>query len=138
MGYLTFNTRSDRVVIISSIITRIFLTLCNTGTVTFQPVNKDTCDLFILCILCFVPVIVFAIYLLLFILSRCHAFILFFAQFHLFFVRLLLHCSLSKRKRLNSYPGLYSRYFDPVQVPVVRVQQLYLLNKNTIIIYASQ
>ncbi len=40
----------------------------------------------------------------------------------------------SKEERFNFDPGLYSRYFDPVQVPVVHVQQLYLLNKNTIII----
>ncbi len=32
---------------------------------------------------------------------------------HLFFVQLLFHCSLFKRKRLNSDPRLYSRYFDP-------------------------
>jgi hypothetical protein len=37
---------------------------------------------------------------------------------------------LFKGKRLNSYPGLHSRYFDPVvQEPAV---------KNTITIYASQ
>ncbi len=39
MGYLTINTQSNRVVIIYSIITRIFLTLCNAWTVTFQPVS---------------------------------------------------------------------------------------------------
>jgi hypothetical protein len=34
-----------------------------------------------------------------------------------FFVQHLFHCSLFKRKRFNSDPGLYSRYFDPA-VPV--------------------
>jgi hypothetical protein len=50
----------------------------------------------------------------------------------LFVFCFIVHCS--KDKIFNSDPGLYSRYFDPV----VHVQQLYLLNKNTIIIYASQ
>jgi hypothetical protein len=38
MGYFTINTRSNRVVILSSVITKIFLTLCNAWTVTFQPI----------------------------------------------------------------------------------------------------
>ncbi len=46
----------------------------------------------------------------------------------------IILCSLFKRKRFNSDPGLYSRYFDPV----VHVQHWYLLKKFTIIIYASQ
>ncbi len=46
--YLTINTRSNRVVIISSVITRIFLTLCNARRSHF---NKDTRDLFMLCIM---------------------------------------------------------------------------------------
>jgi hypothetical protein len=60
-----------------------------------------------------VPVIVFVIY------YCCSLFIVVIPLFcllldsHLFVVRLLFHCLLFKRKRLNSDPGLYSRYFDP-------------------------
>jgi hypothetical protein len=50
MQYLTINTRSNRVVIISSVITRIFLTLCNSGQSHFNLFKKDTRDLFMLCI----------------------------------------------------------------------------------------
>jgi hypothetical protein len=39
MGYLTFNTRSNRVVIIIFRNHKDILTLCNTGTVTFQPAS---------------------------------------------------------------------------------------------------
>jgi hypothetical protein len=42
VGYFTINTRSNRVVVISSVITRIFLALCNAWTVTFQPVSIKT------------------------------------------------------------------------------------------------
>ncbi len=65
---LTFHTRSNRVAIISSVITRIFLTLCNTGTVTFQPVSIKTIMIYIYCACVLVPVIyslsLFVIYLL--------------------------------------------------------------------------
>ncbi len=44
--------------------------------------------------------------------------------FDLCFLSILLifivHCSLFKEKSFNSDPGLYSRYFDPIQEPVVR------------------
>jgi hypothetical protein len=70
--------------------------------------------LHILCISCLCQLIVFVIY------YCCSSFIivvhLFCSLFNsnLFFVRLLFHCSLFKRKRFNSDPGLYSRYFDPI------------------------
>jgi hypothetical protein len=48
---LTINTKAKRVVIVSSIITRIFLTLCIVGQSHFNLFNKDTRDLFILCIM---------------------------------------------------------------------------------------
>ncbi len=51
MGYLTINTRSDRVVIISPVITRIFFNSVQwlDGHISTY-FNKDTCDLFMLCI----------------------------------------------------------------------------------------
>jgi hypothetical protein len=92
--------------------------------------NKDTCDLFMLCIvfMCQLHRVVFyyccSLLLLLFV-------ILFVARlFRSSFVRLLFSfdsllfiVSLFKRKRVNSDPGLYSRYFDPIQ-------PLYLLYKK--------
>jgi hypothetical protein len=116
MGYLTINTRSNRVVIISSVITRILLTLCNTGTVTFQPFNKDTHDYSYLC-MC--QLIVFIIYYccLLFIVV-VHLFCSLF-DLHLFFVRHLffqffafhlfvVHCSKEKDSILilDCIPGI--------------------------------
>jgi hypothetical protein len=59
---------------------------------------------------------------------------LFIARFSFILCLTFVHCPLFKRKRFYSDPGLYSRYFDPI----VGVHQLYLLNKNTIIILASQ
>ncbi len=50
------------------------------------------------------------------------------------FDSLLSIVSLFKREIFYSDPGLYSRYFDPVQVPVIR-EVLYM---NTITINASQ
>ncbi len=49
MGYLTINSRSNRVVIISSITTRIFFNSvqCLDGHISTY-FNKDTCDLFML------------------------------------------------------------------------------------------
>ncbi len=51
MGYLTINTRSNRVVIISSVITRILFNSvqCRDGHISTY-FNKDTRDLFMLCI----------------------------------------------------------------------------------------
>jgi hypothetical protein len=51
MGYLTINTQSNRVVIISSVITRIFFNpvQCLGGHISTCS-NKDTRDLFMLCI----------------------------------------------------------------------------------------
>jgi hypothetical protein len=45
-----------------------------------------------------------------------------------------IRCLLFKRKRFNSDPGLYMRYFDPVVCEVPAVP----LYKNTITIYESQ
>ncbi len=47
---LTINTWANRVVIVSSVITRIFSTLCNIGQSHFNMFNKDIHDLFRLCI----------------------------------------------------------------------------------------
>jgi hypothetical protein len=52
MGYLTFNTRSNGVVIISSVATKIFLSMCNTGTVTFQPISIKTIVNYFFCAYC--------------------------------------------------------------------------------------
>ncbi len=48
---LTINTRANMVVIVSSVITRIFLTLCNVGQSYFNLFDKDTHDLFMLWIM---------------------------------------------------------------------------------------
>jgi hypothetical protein len=93
--------------------------------------NKDTRDLFIVHIV-LVPVIVFVIY------YCCSLFIVvvhlfcYVFDFHSFFVRLLFHCSLFKRKRFNSDPGLCSRYFDPV-VPAVQEYHHHLCKSINII-----
>jgi hypothetical protein len=46
---LTINTRANRVVVVSSVITRIFLTLCKCWTVTFQPISIKT---LVICLCC--------------------------------------------------------------------------------------
>jgi hypothetical protein len=97
--------------------------------------NKDTCDLFMLCIelvcqlyrvllynccsIYFVVVRLFICLLFIF----CSTFVSFY-----YFVRFNVHCSLLIGKIFNSDPGLYSRCFDPVvqEIPV------------TITIYTSQ
>jgi hypothetical protein len=108
MGYLTINTRSNRVVIIF---------------------NKDTRD-YNNVYYVHVPVNHVRYLLLLLIIYRSLIYFVHCSIFISFFVRLLFPSSLFKRKRFNSDPGLYSRYFDPVGREV--------LYKNTITIYASQ
>jgi hypothetical protein len=49
---LTINTQSNRVVIVSSIITRISLTLCKYWTVTFQPISIKTLMIYLFCEQC--------------------------------------------------------------------------------------
>jgi hypothetical protein len=86
--------------------------MCNAipGESHFNLFNKDTRDIFMLCILCYVPVIVVVVYLWVLIIYHCHSFILFSARFSFILCLNLFHCSLVKRKRFNSDPGLYSRY----------------------------
>jgi hypothetical protein len=101
------------------------------GQSQFNLSNKDTRDLFMLCI-----IFMCQLYRALFIIVARY----FIIVVHLFcslfdFDSFAFHRSLFvvQRKRFNSDPGLYSRYFDPVvQEPAV------LLYKNTITIYASQ
>jgi hypothetical protein len=102
MGYLTINTRSNRVVIISSVITRIFFNSVQSldGYIS-TCFNKDTHDLFMLCIMLVCQL--YCVDLLLFFnLFYC---CLTFIQFCSSFVRLLFsfdsfasHCSLFKEK----------------------------------------
>jgi hypothetical protein len=128
MGYLTINTRSNRVVIISSVITRIFFNSvqCMDGHISTY-FNKGSRDLFMLytMLACQLYRVVFyyccSIYFIvvqfsfefLFVFCSTFVFIQFFA-----FLLFIVHCS--KEKIFNSDPGLYSRYFDPVvrEVPV--------------------
>ncbi len=87
--------------------------------------NKDTRDLFMLCIMlvCQLNRVVFIIVV---------RFILLLFDFHLSYLRLLfdfcfhsilllytVHCLLFKKKIFNSDPGLHSRYFDPA-VPLYK------------------
>jgi hypothetical protein len=103
--YLTINTRSNRVAIISSVITRIFFfnSAIPDGHISTY-FNKDTRDLYVVHS-AHVPVISCSILLLLF-------------DFHsiLLFDSFAFYCSLFifQRKRFSSDPGLYSKYFDPV------------------------
>ncbi len=135
MQYLTINTRSNRVVINSSVITRIFFisVQCLDSHIS-TCFNKDTRDFFYVVHNARVPVISCSILLLLF-------------NFHLSFVRLLFdfvfirffafncflaHCSLFKRKLFNSNPGLYSRYFNHT-VPLYRKYHHHLCKSINII-----
>ncbi len=134
MGYLTINTRSNRVVIFSFVITRIFLTLCNAGRSHFNLFNKDTLDLFYVvhsvhgpvksCILIIIARYLSLLFAILFDYS-IFIHLLFDFCFHLILLLFIVHSFVVQRKRFNSDPGLYSRYFDPAV-------------KNTITIYASQ
>jgi hypothetical protein len=56
----------------------------------------------------------FVIYLLLLVIYCYRSFILLIARFSSILCSTFVHYSLFKRKRFNSDPGLYSRYFDPV------------------------
>jgi hypothetical protein len=124
MGYLTIYTRSNRVVIIRSVITRIFLMLCNAGTVTFQPFSTKT---LVINYNVLVPVnhIVIDYCCSLFIVI-IHLFCSLF-DLHSFSVRLLFHYSLFKRK--GSF--LILDHISGISI------LLYLLYKNTITNYAS-
>jgi hypothetical protein len=86
--------------------------------------NKDTHDLFMLCIVLMCQLYRVVFYYccsIIFVVVR-----LLFDFVHLLFgfcfhsILLLFHCSLLMRKVFNSHPGLYSRYSDPVvrEVPV--------------------
>jgi hypothetical protein len=129
MGYLTINTQSNRVVIISSVITRIFWPCAIPGRSHFHLFNKDTRELFMLCISCFVPVIYFLFVhrysLFIYLCSYSLLSFIYFVHcstFHslccsiLFFFNssaFIIHCALFKREKFNSDPELCSRYFDP-------------------------
>jgi hypothetical protein len=107
MEYLTINTRSNRVVIISSVITRMFLTLCNTGTVKFQPVLIKTLVNYFYCVYCalcqlsisicssllVICLSLFVIYLFVLVDCYCCSFILFIVQ--LFIHSVVRFCSSS-------------------------------------------
>ncbi len=101
------------------------------GRSHFNLFNKDTRELFMLWILCFVPVInsllLFVIYLFVLVIHYCCSFIcsLFkFSSMFLFnFILLRFFCfhyslCIVQREKIqfNSDPGRCSRYFDPVQV----------------------
>ncbi len=118
---LTIYTWANRVVIVSSVITRIFfnpMQVLDSHISTFF--NKDTRDLFMLCIMlmCQLHRVLFynccSIILLLF---DFHSLLFIFCLTFVFYSILLLfivHCFLFMRKLFNSDPGLYSRYFDPI------------------------
>ncbi len=127
MGYLTINTRSNRVVMISSVITRIFFNSvqCLGGHIS-TCFNKDTRDLFMLCIMlvCQLHRVVFY--------YCCSIFIkvLFVFCFIWFFCIFIVHCS--KEKIFNSDPGLYSSYFDSA-VPLYKKYRHHLCKSINII-----
>jgi hypothetical protein len=81
--------------------------------------NKDTHDLFMLCIvfMCSLYRGLFIIVVRLF--CSCFDLYSFFCSTFVLIRLFCFHCSLFKRKRFKSDPGLYSRYFDPA-VPVVQ------------------
>jgi hypothetical protein len=122
MGYLTINTWSNRVVIISSVITRIFLTLCNAWTVTFQTISIKTLVIYLCVHSTHVPVISYRFIIVVFLFCSVFDFLFTFCLtlFPLNSFAFSSFIALFKEKRFNYDPGLYSRYFDPVQVPVVR------------------
>jgi hypothetical protein len=108
MRYLTINTRSNRVVIISSVITRIFKSV-QFWTVTFQPISIKTLVIIYVVHSAHVPV--------------NHVVIIIVVQFILLlfhFIQFLCLMFIVQRKRFNSDHGLYSSYLDPIvrEVPV--------------------
>ncbi len=118
-----FNTQSNRVAIVSSVIARIFLNLCNAGRSLSTCFNKNTRDLFMLCIMLVASYRVLFYYCCSFILLfvyrlSCCSFIrllfIFCSTFVSFdsLVRFNFHCSLFMRKIFNSDPGLYSSVPD--------------------------
>jgi hypothetical protein len=132
MGYLTVNTRSNRVVIISSITARIFFNSvqCLDGHISTY-FNKDTCDLFMLCIvlMCQLHRVVFIIVVSLFcLLFDFPIHLLFDFCFIRFFCFSLFIVCCSKEKysilTLDCIPGISIL--------------LYHCTRSTIIIYASQ
>ncbi len=72
-----------------------------------------------MCILCLCQFIVLVIYLLLLIIYCCHSFILFICSILICSMFDFISFFVVPKKRFNSDPGLYSRYFDPAD------QQLY-------------
>ncbi len=66
MRYLTINTRSNRVVIISSVITRIFFNSAILDSNISTYVNKDTHDLFMLCIVIKCQLYIVVLYIVVF------------------------------------------------------------------------
>jgi hypothetical protein len=141
MGYLTINTRSNGVVIISSVITRIFQLCAMLGRSHLNFFNKDTYAFLILCKIFMCQLIVHYL-LLLFIIYRCCSFILFIVRLfrlslfnfcsHSILLLSFTHCFVVQKKRFNSDPGLYSRYFDPA-VPVVQEYPHHLCKSINII-----
>ncbi len=128
MGCLTINTRSNRVLIITSVITRIFFNSvqCLDGHIS-TCFNKDTCDLFMLCIMLVCHL--YRVDLLLlsdFYSSFVHP--LFDFCFHLILLLFIVHCSLFKEK--DSILIL-----DCIQGILIL---LYHCTRSIIIIYASQ
>jgi hypothetical protein len=136
MRYLTIITRSKRVAIISSIIIRIFFNSvqCLDGHIS-TCFNKDTCDLFMLCIMLICQL--YRVDLLL--LFNFFVVVRLLFEFCSSFVQLLFSfdsftflCSLFVEKRFNSDLGLYSRYFDPA-VPLYKNHHHHLRKSINII-----
>jgi hypothetical protein len=136
MGYLTINTRSNRVEIISSVITRIFLSSvqCLDGHISTY-FNKDTCDLFMLCmvLMCQLYRAVFIIVVRLF----CSLF-----NFYSSFVQLLFSFVFDSFTFHRSMFVVQKKIFnsDPDCIPGISIRFKYPLYMKYlfIIIYASQ
>jgi hypothetical protein len=124
MDYLNFNTRSNRVVIISSIIKRIFLTLCNTGTVTFQPVSIKTLVIYIYVHMCSCQLV--PIYTLLSFIYFVHCSTIYSFVFisHQFFVLLF------KRKRTILILNLFSGISIPLTVHHHQYESLNIIQQT--------
>jgi hypothetical protein len=97
------------------------------GRSHFNLFNKDTRDLFMLFIvfMCQLNHVLFTVIVRYFV--HCSTFPFILCSTFVSFDSFAFYCSLFNRKKFNSDPGLYSRYFDPVQ-PVVRE----VLYKNAI------
>jgi hypothetical protein len=132
MGYLTFNTRSNRVVIISFVIIRIFFKSVQCHISTYF--NKDTRDLFMLCIVLMCQ-LYYCCSIILFVVRLFHSsFVQLFFSFDYFAFPLFIVCCSKKIDSiliLDCIPGIYIPLYVKYLFIIIYASQINIIHQTS-------